>query len=365
MTQFVKKGNSYDIYGDDTLQVTNLLPAKNYVVQQHPERGIILVDADEFTMPSKIYGSATRHADRIINTFEKRPSTTGVLLCGEKGSGKTLLTKKVAQLAVARGYPVLIVNSPLCGPSFNKFIQQIGQQAVVLFDEFEKVYDRDEQEQILTLLDGVFPSRTLFMLTVNDKWRVDSHMRNRPGRLFYMIDFKGLDEAFIREYCNDQLDQKQHIDEVCRLSKLFKEFNFDMLKALVEDMNRYQESPRQVLELLNARPEDSEEIEYTVTLKQNNGDVLEGDEDDCPEGQQVYRWCGNVMSFEHMRFNYKKPYVDEDGNKDFTWEQAVFAPTDIKKFDADSGEFVLVNKNGTQAMLKRKQVHKFDYFGAF
>jgi hypothetical protein len=39
-----------------------------------------------------------------------------------------------------------------------------------------------------------------------------------------------------------------------------------MLKALVEEMNRYNESPQQVLELLNARPTTDTDGEYTIDL---------------------------------------------------------------------------------------------------
>ncbi|HRZ82907.1 MAG TPA: hypothetical protein P5069_10620, partial [Candidatus Hydrogenedentes bacterium] len=42
--------------------------------------------------------------------------------------------------------------------AFNTFMQAIEQPLVVLFDEFEKVYDDQEQQALLTLLDGVYPS---------------------------------------------------------------------------------------------------------------------------------------------------------------------------------------------------------------
>ena len=70
-------------------------------------------------------------------------------------------------------------------------MQDIEQPCIILFDEFEKVYDDQDQEKALTLLDGVFPSRKLFIMTVNNKWRVNEHMRNRPGRIYYMLDFAG------------------------------------------------------------------------------------------------------------------------------------------------------------------------------
>lgn len=40
------------------------------------------------------------------------------------------------------------------------------------------------------------------------------------------------------------------------VAALFTSCNFDMLKAMVEDMNRYDESPSDVLEYLNTDPTD-------------------------------------------------------------------------------------------------------------
>ena len=163
-----------------------------------------------------------------------RDASTGVMLTGEKGSGKTLLAKNVSFEAAKQGIPTIIINAAWCGDAFNSLIQSIEQPAIILFDEFEKVYDKDDQQQILTLLDGVFPSKKLFVLTCNDKWRVDVHMRNRPGRIYYMLDFAGLDHDFIRDYCADNLKAQEHTEAVCKISSLFDEFNFDMLKALID-----------------------------------------------------------------------------------------------------------------------------------
>ena len=78
-------------------------------------------------------------------------------------------------------------------------------------DEFEKTYTKEGknyQAKILTLFDGVYSSKKLFLLTCNDKSKMDSHMLNRPGRLYYLLEFHGLDQAFIREYCEDNLIRK-------------------------------------------------------------------------------------------------------------------------------------------------------------
>jgi hypothetical protein len=61
--------------------------------------------------------------------------------------------------------------------------------------------------------------------------------------------------------------------QIITISGFFEAFNFDMLKAMVEEMNRYGETPEQVLEYLNVRPERGRGSEYSVKLIVNGTDV--------------------------------------------------------------------------------------------
>lgn len=265
MAHFFRSGNTFHVAPADALNITETLPAGNYVVKFSDMQGFYLEQSEAFTLPGKVYGRTNTYAERILSSFRDRDRNTGVLLVGEKGSGKTLLARKVAQDS---GLPVLIINSSFTGDNFNSFLSSITQPCMVFFDEFEKIYDKDKQEKILTLLDGTYQSRKLFVVTSNDKYRIDTHMRNRPGRIFYLIEFAGLDEEFIREYCQDVLKPKYQswTNKIVDISALFDQFNFDMLVAMVEEVNRYGEEPKQLLTLLNAKPEYSGDITYTLDL---------------------------------------------------------------------------------------------------
>ena len=134
------------------------------------------------------------------------------MLAGEKGSGKTLLAKCIAQEAAAKhGIRTIVINRNLFGDDFNAFLQAIEQPTVILMDEFEKVHSQmHEQQAMLTLLDGVYTSKKLFLLTCNDKYQIDSNFRNRPGRTYYMLDFNGVSPDFIEEHCRDNLLAEIH-----------------------------------------------------------------------------------------------------------------------------------------------------------
>ena len=308
---------------------------------------------DNFEIKGKIYGDTRRRSRRILDTFNDRTASTGILLTGEKGSGKTLLAKMLSVDGAKQGVPTIVINAPWCGDEFNAFLQMIDQPTIILFDEFEKVYDREDQEKMLTLLDGVYPSKKLFILTCNDKWRVNEHMRNRPGRIYYMMDYKGLEQDFIIEYCHDNLENTEHIQTLCRISTMFDQFNFDMLKAMVEEMNRYDESPQQVMKMLNARPEFSAEVKYKVGLQLKGLDVPEEDADS--------EWHGNPLT-QQVCIDYKDydDVPDEKGNRDFNWESCRFTNADLKQVDPQNGKFVFINENGdrvTLSKVKERQVH--------
>lgn len=231
-------------------------------------KGFALKPIEHMPLPTKLYGSLGAQADRILSTFGARSVATGVLAAGEKGSGKSLLARVLSARLRDANISTLVCNSPFCGDGFNAFIQSIEQPAMVLFDEFEKTYsDRKEQQQLLTLLDGTFPSKKLFMLTVNDAFGVNTHMYNRPGRLYYSLKFRGLEEAAIREYAEETLRNKDHMESLIMATATFQSLNFDMLKAIIEEMNRYNESAGAAMQMLNASPhnETASDSSFIVT----------------------------------------------------------------------------------------------------
>lgn len=384
MGHYARESNCYFVARPYTPPFDRL-PVGTYVVKYHPERGYYFEIIDDLELPKKVYGDLNTNRNRIISTFEDRPASTGVMLAGEKGSGKTLLAKGISAELRARDVPTIVVNSPFHGDGFATLIQNMSQPAMFLFDEFEKVYDKEQQEAMLTLLDGVYPSKKLFMLTTNDKYRIDNHMKNRPGRLFYMLTFTGLDPAFIRDYCNENVVNKENIDGAVLIASMFNSMNFDMLKALVEEMNRYDEPARDAMRLLNVNPEFDGEATYRVQLEMN-GELLDDhrlpyvswkgnplnsgiavpfygiEETDGPDFYELEQ----VGRFEHRRLNAEQQKAQKawlskmsKGGKRPTQVGIAFTPHDITNASPDG---IVMEKDGYKATLVRTYTYSASYF---
>jgi hypothetical protein len=166
-----------------------------------------------------------------------------------------------------------------------------------------------------------------------------------------LIDFEGLAEDFITEYCEENLNDKSKIVDICRLSSLFDQFNFDMLKALVEEVNRYNEDPRDVLKMLNAKPEFEEGSEFSVSIT-INGETIS------PRKTDTQTWKGNPLTNNRIKIYYYYG-VDKDGDEE--WVSSNFEISDLEEINPKQGTFVYVNKQGERLMLSRRVSHKFDY----
>ncbi|MFW3388311.1 UNVERIFIED_CONTAM: AAA family ATPase, partial [Kocuria sp. CPCC 205274] len=166
---FVQRGRNIFNASDRGDEIPRI-PTGTYTVQFNPMAGgFYLQRCEDMLLPEKVYGSTLPRADMILHTFSTRKNkTTGALLTGLKGSGKTLLSKAVCAKALTMDVPVLILQQAFGGPAFEDWLNTIDQPVVIFIDEFEKKYDDEEkQNQLLSILDGVGRGSKLWLATSN------------------------------------------------------------------------------------------------------------------------------------------------------------------------------------------------------
>lgn len=215
----------------------------------------------DFKMPEKVYGAPLdKLTNKVLNTFKKKQKNVGVLLSGIKGTGKSVQMKHIAMKSQM---PCIIVDSAVHGSELVEFLNQSPSPCVVLFDEFEKMYRREEEQHtILPLLDGVSQTPHIFVLTINGE--VSEFMMGRPGRIRYNVRYDSLDESLIKEIIEDSLDDPAKIRDVYRTAALLDGLNIDSLVSLLEEINLYpEESVSDIVETFNL--EDPMSVEYDFT----------------------------------------------------------------------------------------------------
>lgn len=233
------------------------LPAKTWLVCFNPEIGYFLKVTEDLKLPSKIYGHNTEYSDKIIKMFqEEQGRTSGAILSGVKGSGKTLTAIETCISLQELGMPVLLLQEPHCGTGFNDFMASIKDSCVVFVDEFEKVYkEEDHIHQLLPLLDGAVKTHKLFLLTSNKSMHEVGesmeYLYNRPSRIFYAFEYGTMDDAVINEYLDDHLKFEGYRQSIFALKRSFKYFTMDILKAVVVEVNRYGESGKDLSDILS------------------------------------------------------------------------------------------------------------------
>lgn len=239
MSQIIKNGNTFAVANVD--QVKSTLPLGTYNLIYVPLQGFRLEKTTDFTLPPKIYGDLSI-IDRSIKVYKNRDRNFGLLLSGLRGSGKSLLMKK---LALELHQPVIIINQPFTDVS-DDLIKLITDPALgdctILFDEFEKRFDREDVTP-LTLMDGPYNTHHFFILTVNNTY-INENLINRPGRIYYRKTYVGLDDSTVREVGEDLLLNKNYVDELVNVCEDIRNLSFDMLISIINDVNLFNESPK-------------------------------------------------------------------------------------------------------------------------
>ena len=246
--KIINTNSTYRVYPDD-LKTFDSLPVGVYKACFSKFTGFFLEKHPDVEIKEKIYGHHKEKVAKILSSFEKFDRNLGVIFSGDKGIGKSMAAKLMTQTSLEKGIPVILVNEYL--PGISDLLNDIEQEVVVIFDEFDKTYESssgrcgdrdscedDRQTECLTLLDGFGVGKKLYVITCNNIRKLNDFLVNRPGRFHYHIIFTYPTEEEIREYLTDKLDKAYYgeIDNVIAFSKRV-DLNYDCLRAIAFELN--------------------------------------------------------------------------------------------------------------------------------
>lgn len=279
-TKFADQGTAISVISFDDETIKDELKPAVYSVGFNMMAGYYLNKVgDRLSTPEKVYGRVGTRVDKIMNSYQAAGTSFGVLMSGDKGSGKTMTSSIVANRAIEElGLPVILVEDSFDPSSLSSFIQKIGE-CVLFFDEFGKRYNNKEGEQgeLLSLMDGTGSYKRLVMLTENERSDINKYMLNRPGRLHYHFQYGKLDEATITEFCEENDVPQEVVDKINLRSEMSREFSFDVLQALVYEYKLYGGEIDVLAEDLNieavSRPAQPTMMVLSVTDQSNGEEV--------------------------------------------------------------------------------------------
>jgi hypothetical protein len=249
MAEFIKLGNS--IVRKPAGADYDLVPGELYTLNydRYEGRWIFNDTGHEIELPKKVYESVEdkRFKKRVLDYYQQTEQlTTGILLAGIKGTGKTVMAKCIARES---GLPIIIPDQGLNLSRMTDFFKDFTSEVCIMLDEVEKNYDT---EQLLPFLDGVQATvKKLVIMTSNSISKCSEYLIDRCSRVRYVrkytadsniqyisdiIEDMGLGEysASLNEFMMKNI-RLLSIDNIVGFLKEFKLFNdeFSMEEILL------------------------------------------------------------------------------------------------------------------------------------
>lgn len=243
--------------------ILDKVPVGVYKVACDMEHGFMLVPSESEQSirgeKAEMIGSMAGKERKVIDAYRRRSSSTGVLLSGDRGLGKTMLLRKIARLSLTElEIPVIIVSANYHGLA--EFLGTINQEYMLVLDEIEKVFDdRHDQDMLLTVLDGVCSYKRLVVATCNDIRSLSCHMIGRPNRFYYHLrfDYPDFEESlkFLRSRGAEIDDARA---AALQAETILHPFNYDILSALAAELVAGYPLGESLDDLNDAQDEDSQ-----------------------------------------------------------------------------------------------------------
>lgn len=207
----------------------------------------------EMNLPPTVYQTKKDKifVDRVLKNFNSSgKNTTGVLLTGDKGTGKSVTAKILAEKA---RLPIVVINPEMEEKYLEEFFKEFDQPVCILFDEVDKSFNTNK---MLTFLDGMHKTaKKLVIMTANDEDNLSGYIKNRCSRIRYYRHYNMLEDA--KEYAELICKEKgvENIEEIVNfIVNNIKYPSIDNISSFIDEViftKEWNLSLNEVLEFMN------------------------------------------------------------------------------------------------------------------
>ena len=261
-----------------------------------------LKENGELNLPPKVYKSKKDEIfiKRILDYHHNsKANTTGVMMAGTKGTGKSIMAKVIAKES---NLPIIIVSPDFPASQLTTYFKQFTQEVCIIFDEVEKNYNT---EMMLSFLDGIEKTcRKLVLMTCNEISCVSQYMTDRCSRVRYLRKYsENSNIEFLPMIVEDlQIKNPEKVIEFCKNE--IKLLSMDNIFAFLQEVKAYEgviDDLGEIISIMNISTKTSFDIngEKTETKSEETKETVT--KKDCSE-------CLN---------DYLDDYDDFDGYDDY------------------------------------------------
>ena len=198
--------------------------------------------APDIVLPEKVYTTDDddKFINRVLNYYNKTTDNTiGVMLSGLKGSGKTIMMKRIA---VASELPIILIDKSFYSGQLIKLFNKLADTPVcILMDEVDKLGENYDDDYLLKVLDGINSSgKKLMIFTCNDEEDVNEYLKDRCSRIRYWKTYEETSASMIQTVLEDKLNDKAEAKPLTDfILQNFACVSFDNIASFADEVNDY------------------------------------------------------------------------------------------------------------------------------
>lgn len=204
------------------------------------ENKAFLKENGKLNLPNPLYSleKDDQFINRVLNYFNTtNANTTGVLLAGTKGTGKSVLAKRIAKES---NLPIIVVSDTFRTNRLVPFFKGFKTPVCIIFDEIDKNGRYWDTSEMLKFLDGIeITCKKLVLFTCNDVDSLNENLFDRCSRIRYYKEYDdNSNEVFVKEICKNE-----GIEEIEKLSEFiidnFEILSFDNILSFIREVKQF------------------------------------------------------------------------------------------------------------------------------